>query len=177
MSGARINYFISQSVIVKKNIILFFKNLGQKKYLFNLSLLTVFFVIYVLIVSFIKSYSQFKINNFESFLKSNELRNIKEYFFESLNSPYREFSYTVENNDTIESVLKKYNITNSEINKIASKIIKKKLSNIYAGTKINIVTKQDKGTNKIISIFYPINEITTVEIKKNKEDFSITKNI
>ena len=60
MSGARINYFISQSVIVKKNIILFFKNLGQKKYLFNLSLLTVFFVIYVLIVSFIKSYSQFK---------------------------------------------------------------------------------------------------------------------
>jgi len=177
MSGARINYFISQSVIVKKNIILFFKNLGQKKYLFNLSLLTVFFVIYVLIVSFIKSYSQFKINNFESFLKSNELRNIKEYFFESLNSPYREFSYTVENNDTIEKVLKKYNITNSEINKIASKIIKKKLSNIYAGTKINIVTKQDKGTNKIISIFYPINEITTVEIKKNKEDFSITKNI
>jgi len=33
------------------------------------------------------------------------------------------------------------------------------------------------GVNKIVSLFYPINEITTVEIKKNKDGFSINKNI
>ena len=110
-----------------------------------------------------------------SFLKSNEFGNIKEYIFENLNSPYREYSYTVENNDTIEKVLKKYSVNNDEINKVASEIIKKKISNIYAGTEITLITKEENGSNKIVSLFYPIDAITSVEIKKNKDKFNITK--
>jgi murein DD-endopeptidase MepM/ murein hydrolase activator NlpD len=126
-------------------------------------------------VNQIKFYTKLKENNFNSFLKSNEFNNIKEFIFENLKSPYKKYNYTVENNDTLEKVLEKYNIDKNEINNIASGIIKKKLSNIYAGTKIQIVTKEGKGTDKIVSLFYPIDAITSVEIKRNKDEFNITK--
>jgi murein DD-endopeptidase MepM/ murein hydrolase activator NlpD len=177
MPRAKISNFQNLFAILKLKIRSTFVISNQKKYPFYFFILAIFFVIYILIVGQIKSYTKLKENNFNSFLESNEFNNIKEYIFENLNSPYREYSYIVENNDTIERVLKKYNIENSEINKIASQIVKKKLSNIYAGTEIKIVTKQEKDTNKIISLFYPIDAITSVEIKRNQEEFNIAKTV
>jgi len=156
---------------------LIFNTLNKKKYLFYFFLLAIFFAFYALIVSQIKYRTDLKENNFNSFLESNEFNNIKEHVLKNLNSPYKEYSYTVENNDTIEKVLKKYEIENSDINKIASEIVKKKLSNIYAGAKIKIVTKQEKNNNKIISLFYPIDAITSVKIKRVQDEFSIVKTV
>ena len=177
MPGTKITNFLNLSINLKKKIALFLSFLNQKKYLFYFFLIVVFFVIYALVLNQIKSHADLKENNFNSFLESNEFNNIKEYIFESLNSPYREYDYTVKNNDSLEKILKKYNIKNNEINKIAVEIKKKKLFNIYAGTKIKIITKKENKVNKIISIFYPIDGITTVEVKKNKDDFIVTKNI
>ena len=177
MAVAKIRNFVNLSIILKKKIQLILIFLNQKKYLFYFFILAIFFVIYALILNQIKSYTISKENNFNSFFKSNEFNNLKEYIFENLNSPYREYNYTVENNDTIEKVLKKYNIENSEINKIASEIKKKKLSNIYAGTEIKIITKKEEGTNKIINLFYPIDAITSVEVKRNQKEFDITKTV
>ena len=168
MHGAKINSFLSLPATLKKKTALIFNILNREKYLFNFFLLTVFFVIYALIISQIKSHTKLKENNFNSFLESNEFTNIKEFIFENLNSPYREYNYTVKNNDTLEKILKKYNIESSDINKIAIEIRRKKLSNIYAGTKIKVITKKQKENNKIISLFYPIDGITSVEIKKKK---------
>ena len=168
MSGAKITNFQSLSIYALKKIKLIFNTVDKKKYLFYFLVLAVLFLFYGLIINQIKSYTQLKDNNFNSFLESGEFNNIKEYIFENLNSPYREYNYIVENNDTLEKILKKYNIGNSEINKIAVEIRKKKLSNIYAGTEIRVVTKKEKKTNKIISLFYPIDGITSVEIKKKK---------
>ena len=111
------------------------------------------------------------------FLDSSEFNNIKEYIFENLNSPYREHSYVVQNNDTIEKILKKFNVSAEDINSIASLVVKKKLSNIFAKTKIEIVIKNEFGINKVVSLFYPINEIKSVEIKRNKDQFIINENI
>ena len=83
--------------------------------------------------------------------------------------------YTVKNNDTLEKILKKYNINSDEINRLTREIIKKKLSNIDTGTQIQIVTKEEKGTNRIISLFYPIDAITSVGVKRNKDIFEISK--
>jgi len=177
MAVAKIKNFVNLSIILKKKIQLILIFLNQKKYLFYFFILAIFFVIYALILNQIKSYTISKENNFNSFFKSNEFNNLKEYIFENLNSPYREYNYTVENNDTIEKVLKKYDIENSEINKIASEIKKKKLSNIYAGTEIKIITKKEEGTNKIINLFYPIDAITSVEVKRNQKEFDITKTV
>ena len=156
---------------------LILKFLNQNKYPFNFFILAVFFSVYSLVVNQIKSYTNLTDNNFNFFLKSNEFNNIKEYILENLNSPYKEYSYIIENNDTIEKILKKYNIVTDDINNITAEIKKKKLSNIFIKTEIKIVTKEDSGLNKIISLFYPINEITTVEIKRNKDEFTINKNI
>jgi len=152
----------------------FFKKRNYLLYFFSLA---IFFLLYSLGVSQIKSYNNSKRSNFNSFLDSNEFNNIKEYIFENLNSPYREFNYIVQNNDTIEKILKKHNIINEDINNIASAVIKKKLSNIFAKTVVKIVVKKDYEANKIVSLSYPINEITTVEIKRNKDDFIISENI
>ena len=177
MPRVKTSNFENLHVILKAKIKSILIILNQNKYPFYFFILAIFFVIYVLIVNQIKSYTKLKENNFNSFLETNEFNNIKKYFLENLNSPYREYSYIVENNDTIEKVLKKYNIENSEINKIASELVEKKLSNIYAGTEIKIITKKEKSTNKIISLFYPINAITSVEIKKNQDKFIIDKTV
>ena len=151
--------------------------LKKKNYLLYFFILVVFFLLYSLSVNQIKSYNISKKSSFNSFLNSDEFNNVKKFIIENLNSPYKEFNYTVQNNDTIEKILKKYNITAEDINGIAASLIKKKLSNIFAKTKIKIVVKEELGVNKIVSLFYPINEITTVEIKRKEDDFIVNKNI
>ena len=151
--------------------------LNQPKYLFYFFILAVFFLVYSLAVSEIKSYIKLKENNFSFFLNSNKFNNVKDYIVENLNSPYRKYSYSVKNNDTIEKILKKYNVSSDDINNITTEIKKKKLSNIFAGTEIKILIKEESETNKIISLIYPINVITDVEIKINKDEFSINQNI
>ena len=152
-------------------------NFFKKNYLIYFITLAIFFIIYSATVNLLKSYSNLKKNNFNTFLNSDEFNNMTDYVFENLNSPYREYNYIVENNDTIEKILKKYNINTDDINKIASAVIENKISNIFSKTKVKIVVKEEAGTNKIVSLFYPVNEITTIEIKKNKNDFTINKNI
>ena len=149
----------------------------KKKYLFYSFLLLLFFTIYVLILNQIKNYAELKQNNFNTFLKSNEFNNIKNYIFKNLNSPYQEFTYTVQNNDTIDKVLRKFDVNVNDIKNITAEIANKKLSNIFINTEIRIITKEDQGINKLVSFFYPIDEITSVEVKRNKDEFVINKNI
>ena len=151
--------------------------LKEKNYLIYFLTLGVFFLIYSLTIGQIKSYNESKRRSFDTFLTSNEFSNIKKFILENLNSPYKEYNHIVENNDTIEKILKKYNINTEDVNKIASAVVKKGLSNIFAKTKIEIVVKEDSGSNKVVSLFYPINELATVEIKRNKNKFIINENI
>ena len=151
--------------------------LKRKNYLLYFLALTIFFSIYSLAVNQIKLYGDSRERKFNSFLNSNELNNITEYIFENLDSPYKEFIYIVQNNDTIEKILRKHNVIISDINSIASAIDKKKLSNVFAKKEIKIIIKEEFGGNKIVGLSYPLNEITTVEIKKNKDEILITKNV
>ena len=175
MSGFRIINFFNLSRAQKRKIELFLSLVNKKKYLFYFIFIGVFFVIYALVLNKIKSHTKLKEDNFNFFLKSNEFSNIKEFIFENLKSPYKEYNYTVENNDTLEKVFKKYNIDNAEINNLISEIVKKKLTNLSPGVAIRIVTKEEKGTNKIISLSYPIDAVTSVEVKRNKDIFDVSK--
>ena len=150
--------------------------LKKKKYPLYFFILAIFFSVYAFTVNRINSYNISIKNNFDFFLRSNEFKNIKEFVFENLNSPYKEYSYIVENNDTIEKILKKHNVTTDDINNIASAVVRKKLTNIFAGTEVKFVIKEESGNKKIVNLFYPINAITSVEIKRNKNNFIISKN-
>jgi len=177
MPSLTITNFFSLFATYKKKIVIFLSFLNQKKYLFYFFLISFFFTIYALVLNQVKSHTELKENNFNYFLESSEFSNIKDFILENIKSPYKEYIYTVENNDTLEKILKKYKIKNTEINKIAIEVRKKKLFNIYAGTEIKIVTKKEKEDTKIISLFYPIDGITSVQIKKVKDEFTVTKNI
>ena len=153
------------------------KFLNKKKYLIYIILLIVFFGIYSFVINQIKSQAELKQNNFNTFLKSEEFKNIKNYVLKNLNSPYKEYTYLVQNNDTIERVLKNYKIKNEDIKNIITEIANQKLSNIYAKTEIKIVTKEEKEDISIVSFSYPIDEITTVEVKKINDTINVTKNV
>ena len=153
----------------------FLSFLNQKKYLFYFFIIGILFVVYATILNQIKNHTNLKENNFNYFLKSEEFSNIKDFIFENIKSPYKEYNYTVESNDTLEQVLKKYKISNIEINTLISKIMKKKLSNISTGSQIQIITKEGVENKKIISLFYPIDTITSVEVKRNKDTFDVSK--
>jgi len=160
MDNAKIiNFFM------KRNYLLYFFGLG------------IFFLFYSLGVNQIKLHNVSKRDSFRSLVNSEKFNNIKKILFENLNSPYKEFNYTVQNNDTIEKILKKHNVITEDINNVAALIVKRKLTNIFAKTKVRIIIKEEFGVNRIISLFYPINEITTIEIKRNKDEFIINENV
>jgi len=153
----------------------FLRFLNQRKYPFYFFIFGIVFLVYAVVLSQVKSYTELKENNFNFFLKSEEFDNIKAFVTENIKSPYREYNHTVQNNDTLEKVLKKYSISNSEINNLLNEIIKKKLSNISTGAQIQIITKEVKGNKEIINLIYPINAITSVEVKKDRDKFDISK--
>ena len=149
----------------------------QKKYLLYFFGLVVFFVFYIFIVTQFKYYNKIKENNFKSFLNSTEFNDIKENFINGLRSPYKEYKYVIKNNDTIEKILNSFNVDSKDLKALSKELKRKKLSSIFSGTELNIVFKEENGKNKIVSIFYPISEIKTIEIKREKENFKVTQNV
>ena len=149
----------------------------QKKYLFYSLGLVVFFAFYIFIVTQFKYYNKLKEDNFRSFLGSTEFNEFKENFVNNLISPYKEYKYVIKNNDTIEKILKSFDVDIKDLKNLSNELKRKKLSSIFSGTELNIVFKQENKKNKIISIFYPISEIKTIEIKREKNKFKITENI
>ena len=129
--------------------------------------------------NFINNQQKSNEQRLENFFNSTgEVQDLKNSFFENLKSPYSEFNYKIENNDSIGKILNKFKIPEDEIQKIIDGLKKKKLTNIYAGRELYIVLKKQKMTqNRIISIFYPINNTLSVEIEKNKNNFDINENI
>jgi murein DD-endopeptidase MepM/ murein hydrolase activator NlpD len=153
----------------------FISFLNQKKYPFYFFIMIIFFFTYAVVLNQFKSYTQLKENNFNSFLKSEEFNNIKEFVFDNIKSPYKEYSHDIKNKDTLEKILKKYDIDVTEINNLTNEIIKRKLSNISPGSQIKITTKEENGSKKVINLFYPIDAITSVEVRRNKNVFDVSK--
>jgi len=115
-----------------------------------------------------------------SFVKSSEFLNVNNFFLNSLRSPYEEFTYTIKNNDSINKILSSYDVKKEEINYIVKELKKRKLSNIFAGREISIVIKKgekNKEGNSVVNILFPVSNTLSVEIRKNKDVFSIKENI
>ena len=114
-----------------------------------------------------------------SFLSNNQTILLKNYILNQLKSPYLEYDYIVQDNDTIESILKKFSIKQDEVAWIVKKIKKKNLSNISPKQKINFILKKTKDNKdiEIVKINYPISKTTFVRIDKRKDGLEITKNV
>ena len=114
-----------------------------------------------------------------SFLSNNQTVLLKNYIFNKIKSPYLEYDYIVKNNDTIESILKKFSVKRDEIAFVVKKIKKEKLSKISTGQKIQFILKKSPNGKdlEIFKINYPISKTTYVNIDKGSSGLEITKNV
>ena len=157
------------------------KHLGfVKRYWVSIIYLLVFvgiFLIYSTTYNYVNNQEEVNEKNLEIFLNSKESRDIKKNFFSNIQNPYSEYKYVIQNNDTIERILKKFKINKEEINLITKKLKQQKLTNIYSGRELNIVMKKIGEKNSIIKVSYPINNTLTIEIRKSQQAFLIKQNI
>ena len=167
----------------KKDLYLSSKLLVKmKSYNFNLTILVSFIVffsiLFFIITILITHKNKVNDNNLKEVLKTNEFLNLTNYFSSKINSPYEEIKYVIKNNDSIEKILKSYNIKNEDIKEISVKLKEKKLSNIYSGRKLSLIYKKlQNNTNTVVNLVYPVNNTSSIEIRKSQNNFIIKENI
>ena len=167
----------------KKDLYLSSKLLVKmKSYNFNLtilvSLIVFFSILFFIVTNLIAHKNKVNDDNFKEVLKTNEFLNLTNYFSSKINSPYEEIKYVIKNNDSIEKILKNYNIKNEDIKEISIKLKEKKLSNIYSGRKLSLIYKKlQNNTNTVVNLVYPINNTNSIEIRKSQNNFIIKENI
>jgi murein DD-endopeptidase MepM/ murein hydrolase activator NlpD len=157
-----------------------FKVLGIKK--FNPIILVSFFIVFSILFfvssNLIKKKNEKNAQNLQEITKTGDFSNFKNFLASKINSPYKEINYVIQKNDTVEKILTKFKVKNEDIKNISSKLKKKKLTNIYSGRKLVLIIKKlGDGTNTLVNFVYPINNTTSVEIRKSSEDFTVKENI
>ena len=165
----------SRKNLIKKNEnnLFLFKQYSPYFLFFLLILIT-----YIFFFNQISYFNSKKKDSFDETINTNEFINFKEYVFSSLKSPYKEFNYTIKNNDTVEKILNRFDINNNEIKYIVNELKKKKLSNIYTGREVKLILKETAQEKKsIINVLYPVSNTLSIEIRKNNNVFDIKKNI
>ena len=90
-------------------------NLRSWSYLFYSFLIILFFLIFIIIFNLTNQKNKEKIDNFNLIVKSEEFKNLGDYFISKINSPYKEIEYLIQNNDSIEKILKKLDINANDI--------------------------------------------------------------
>ena len=162
------------------NSLINFKTLVTQKFnpFILISFLIVFSVLFFVTSNLIQKNNNRDANRLKEIAENKEFTNLTNFLFSKINSPYEEVVYVIKNNDTIEKILKKFKIKNDDIKEISVQLKNKKLANIYSGKKLNLIIKKlGDGSNTIVSLLYPINNTTSVEIRKSQNNFEVKENI
>jgi len=143
-----------------------------------ISFIVLFSIIFLTILNVIKQKNKDNKDNLRIISQSSEFSNLTNYFISKINSPYENIKYLIKNNDSIEKILKKYDIKNEDIKNISLKLKEKKLSNIYSGRELSLIYKKlEDNSNTVVNLVFPINNTSSVEIRKSQNDFLVKENI
>ena len=143
-----------------------------------ISFIAFFFILFFTVSNIINKIDKNAKSNLSEVAKSNEFSNLINYLSSKINSPYEEVSYVIKNNDTVEKILKNYNIKNNDIKKISTKLKEKKLSSIYSGRKLSLIYKKlEDNSNTVVNLIYPISNTSSIEVRMFKNDFTVKENI
>ncbi len=157
---------INKSKILGINSILFF---------ISLSFLS---VVFFTISSLIAERNLQNQNNLNIVRKSSEFSRFADFLVTKMNSPYKEIKYVIKNNDSIERILKKFNVIEKDIKIITVKLRQKKLSNIYSGRELSLIVKKlSDNSNTVVNLLFPISNTNSIEIRKSENDFKVKENI
>ena len=140
--------------------------------------LIIFSSIFFISSNYINKKNQKYRDNLVEVAKNNEFSNFTNFLISKINSPYEEINYIIESNDTVEKILKRFKVRNADIKKISIRLKEKKLTNINTGRKLSLILKKlENGSNTIVNFVYPLNNTTSVEVRKSQNDFLIKENI
>ena len=143
-----------------------------------LTFFIVFSILFFITSNLINKKNQQNADNFKEITRSNEFLDFRSFLISKINSPYEEISYEIEKNDTLEKILKKFNIRSEDIKNVSVELKQKKLANIRSGKKLSLIFKKlENGTNTIVNFVYPINNTTSVEVRKSQNKFLVKENI
>ena len=148
------------------------------KYFAYLLIAIIFYAIFIIVSNLVDKKNELESQNFNSIVESEEFSNVSNFFFSKINSPYKEVEYLIQNNDSIQKILKKLKINPADIQSISNNLKERKLTNIYAGRKLSVVLKkQEDGSNTIVNLVYPVNNTLSIEVRKVQNSFNIKENI
>ena len=142
------------------------------------SFFIVFSILFFVSSSLIQKKNSENSTNLKEITKNNEFSNLTNFLISKINNPYEEVNYIIKNNDTIEKILKKFEVRNEDIKKISAQLKIKKLANIYSGRKLSLIMKKlENGKNTVINLVYPVNNTTSIEIRESQNNFEVKENI
>ena len=145
---------------------------------FFISFIIIFSVLFFILSNLINKKNQRDESNFKEITNNNEFLNVKNFLISKINSPYEEINYIIKTNDTVEKILRKFKVKNEDIKGISVQLEQNKLINIYSGRKLNLIIKKlEDGSNSLVNFVYPVNNTTSIEIRRNKNEFIIKENI
>ena len=175
-----LNRFFNQILKVSKhskNTLETNKLIYWKYFTYFCSILIIFSIL-GLTLHFNNEKKKLESQNLGEVVNSKEFSNLRNYFISKINSPYREVKYIIQNNDSIEKILKDLSINKEDIKNISNSLKQKKLTNIYAGRQLSLVMKKlNDGSNSVINIVYPVNNTLSIEIRKSQNNFIVKENV
>ncbi len=148
-----------------------------KHFLISILFLIVVFVIFTFFSE--KHESGIGLSNNTQKIEENEIfLKAPNFLLKKLRSPYNNFNYRIKSNDSIINVLKEFGIVDDEINLIIKKLKEKKLTKIYPGRTIEIVTKKNSNNlNALINLKYKVSSTLSIEVRREQNDFRVYENI
>ncbi len=147
-------------------------------YFFYLFLLILFFILFIIVFNLINQKNLQEKENLNAVVSSKDFSNLSEFFISKLNSPYHEVNYLIQNNDSIEKILKRFDVQPEDIKIISNKLKQKKLTNIFPNRKLSLVMKkQINNKNTLINLFYPVSNTLNIQISKSNNSFIVKENI
>ena len=154
----------------------FNRNYSEKAKYFLITIVSLTIVLFF-IISY-KNDKSVKDDKSNILYEQTEVLPLKEFFFSKIKSPFKTVDYEIKSGDSIQKILKKYEIKNRDIQIIINKY--KKYANpnqLLVGNKINFVIekKLSEKYNSITYFFVPITKSTSIEITKG-EDGEIISN-
>ena len=112
--------------------------------------------------------------------KETDFENFKKFFLDQIKSPFLNINYIINKGETIQKILKKYQVKDNEIQKVINEYKKfGKPNQLLIGKEIEITIekKPNKEKNSIIKFSVPVTKSTTIEISKDEENKIIAKQI
>ncbi len=154
------------------------KRVLKTKYLLLYSFIGVAFIIFAF--SYEGSKAPTNNNQIYSSIESEDLKNLKKFIFGKIISPFINVNYEIKPGDSIQKILKKFDVKNADINNVIQQYKKySNPNNLLSGNKINIIVEKnsEKKSNSLIKFFIPITKSSTISIVRNEQKKIVSKKI